>query len=254
VGEEGVVPDPFHFDTHADVYDRARPPYPDALWRRLAPLLGPGVRVVELGAGSGLATGPLLTTGAAVTAVEPGPALAARLRARHPSAVVLPVTAEAAQLPAAAFDLAAVATAVHWLDLDVVLPKLHTALVPGGHLAVWRNAFGDPQAAPTPFRRRVAQITARRDAVARPGPGELETARWARELSRTGHFSVLDVQEFRWTVELTGAQVHDLFTTFSTWSAAEAADAAAAVDELGGTVREHYLTPLILLRRNDLER
>ncbi|WP_432562126.1 class I SAM-dependent methyltransferase [Kineococcus sp. SYSU DK003] len=247
------MPDPFHFDVHAEVYDRARPPYPEALWRALAPLLGPGVRVLELGAGSGLATGPLLAAGAEVTAVEPGPALAARLRARHPAAVVLTTTAEAAPLPAAAFDLAAVATAVHWLDLDVVLPKLHTALVPGGHLAVWRNAFGDPQAAPTAFRRRVAQITARREEAARPGPGELDTGQWARQLSRTGHFTVRDVQEFRWSVELTGAQVRDLFTTFSNWSAAEAAEAAAAVDELGGTVREHYLTPLILLRRNGPE-
>ncbi len=72
------VPNPLHFDTHADVYDRARPPYPAVLWAELQDLglLQPGIRAIDLGAGSGLATGPLLEAGASVDAVEPGPALA----------------------------------------------------------------------------------------------------------------------------------------------------------------------------------
>ena len=59
------MPDPGHFDAHAEVYDRGRPPYPPALWERLTGtgLLVPGVRVVELGAGSGQATAPLLAAG-----------------------------------------------------------------------------------------------------------------------------------------------------------------------------------------------
>ncbi|MGI5220666.1 methyltransferase domain-containing protein [Nocardia sp. CA-290969] len=71
-------------------------------------------------------------------------------------------SAESVPLPTADFDLAVAATAVHWFDLDTVLPKLHRALVPGGHFAFWRNAFGDPTADPTPFRQPVAAITARR--------------------------------------------------------------------------------------------
>lgn len=132
------MPDPRHFDAHAEVYDRARPPYPAVLWTRLGALalLRPGIRVVELGAGTGQATGPMLRAGASVTAIEPGAALAERLRERWPTATVQLGTAESVPLPQAAFDLAVAATAVHWFDLKAVLPKLHHALVPGGHFAV----------------------------------------------------------------------------------------------------------------------
>src|SRR4051794_32615178 len=121
------MPDPGHFNTHAAVYERARPPYPAGLWARLTELglLGPGTRVLELGAGTGQATGPMLTRGASVTAIEPGVDLAARLRRNWPAATVQLATAESATLPPSAFDLAVAATAVHWFDLDVVLPKLH---------------------------------------------------------------------------------------------------------------------------------
>ncbi|NNH06538.1 class I SAM-dependent methyltransferase [Cellulomonas fimi] len=246
------MPDPGHFDALADVYDRARPPYPAALWDRLRTLgvLRPGARVVELGAGSGLATGPLVRAGATVTAVEPGPALARLLRARWPDVTVHEATAERVALPHASFDLAVAATSVHWLDLDVVLPKLHRALVPGGALAVWRHVFGDPQAPVTPFRQRVADVVARRGAVpARPGPGELDTTAWSARLAAGGWFRVVDVAHLRWTVVLDAEQVRDLFLTFSDWRPDEADAVAHAVRDLGGRVTEHYVTPLVVLAR-----
>lgn len=246
------APGPNHFNAHAAIYDRGRPPYPQVLWDRLGDLgvLSAGTRVVELGAGSGQATGPMRRVGATVTAVEPGPDLAALLRQRWPEVTVHVDTAESVALPDAAFDLAAIATAVHWFDLPAVLPKLHRTVVPGGHLAVWRTAFGNPAAPVTAFRERVGQITARRTpGPGRPRPGELDTASWARQLSASGHFITTHVEEFAWTVELTTAHVRDLFTTFSNWSAAEVEEAARAAEDLGGRVLEHYLTPLIVLRR-----
>lgn len=246
------MPDPLHFDRHSTVYERARPPYPDALWERLRELgvLGPGVRVLELGAGAGLATGPMLGAGALVTAVEPGPRLADRLRHLWPAATVLVGAAEHVPLPDGAFDVAVAATAVHWFDLDVVLPRLHRALVPGGRFAVWRHTFGDPAAALTPFRERVRTIAAHRvGEKPRPGPGELETDAWVRRLSDGGLFAAAHVEEFRWSVDLSAEQIHDLFTTFSDWSAAEVDEAAQAVRDLGGWVTEHYLTPLVVLDR-----
>jgi SAM-dependent methyltransferase len=240
-----------HFDRMAEVYERARPPYPDALWRRLGDLrlLEAGVRVVELGAGAGLATQALVDAGAWVTAIVPGRALAERLRARFREVDVVIARAEDAPLPDAAFDLAVAATSVHWLDLDVVLPMLHRALVRGGHLAVWRNAFGDPSV-PTPFRERIAAIVARRGGSAtRPGPGELDTGGWIRRLTAGGHFVATHTEQFRWSIELDAEQVRDLFSTFSDWSEAEVDAAAQASRELGGRVTEHYVTPLVVLER-----
>jgi SAM-dependent methyltransferase len=245
------VADPRHFDVHAAVYERGRPPYPAALWARLGELglLRPGTRVVELGAGTGQATGPMLQAGASVTAIEPGAELADRIGRAWPAATVLVATAESVPLPSAAFDLAVAATAVHWLDLGAVLPKLHRALVPGGHFVVWRTAFGDPSVALTPFRQRVAQVVSRRAGPPRPGPGELETDAWVSRLTASGHFVATHVEHFRWSVQLGTEQVRDLFTTFSDWDATEVAQAAQAVRDLGGRVTEHYVTPLIVLER-----
>ncbi|WP_285598778.1 class I SAM-dependent methyltransferase [Kineosporia sp. NBRC 101731] len=212
--------------------------------------LSPGTRVVELGAGSGLATRRLLAAGAQVTAVEPGPALAGLLRERCPDASLILGAAEETGLDEGAFDLAVIVTAVHWLDLGVVLPKLHAALVPGGHLAMWCNVFGDPSVPVMPFRERVAQVVERRPpGPPRPGPGELATAAWVDALEAGGFFERVLVEEFAWAITFDRAQVHDLFTTFSDWSADEADEVARAVDDLGGRVVVHYRTPLVVLRR-----
>jgi SAM-dependent methyltransferase len=243
--------DAMHFDRRAGVYEKYRPPYPDALWSRLRGLglLLPGRRALELGAGSGQATAALVGAGLSVTAVEPGPNLAARLRTRLPQVTVLAGTAEEVELPEAGFDLAVAATSVHWLNLGIVLPKLHRALVPDGSFAVWRTAFGDP-AVTTPFRERTGQIVGRRrGAPARPGPDELDTAGWVKELTAAGLFAETSTDTFAWSIELGAEQVHGLFSTFSNWSAAEVEEATQAVRDLGGHVIEHYLTPLIVLKR-----
>lgn len=241
--------DPLHFDRNAELYDRARPAYPDALWSRLEELgvLRPGERALDLGSGTGQAVGPLLRAGMRVTAVEPGPALAARLRAHFPEVGVIASTAEDAQLPRSAFALATAATSVHWFDLEVVLPKLNAALRPGGHFAVWRNAYGDPRAPVTLFRERVGEVVARRGGEIRRAPDELETAAWARELSAGGLFDVVHVEEFRWSIELDANGLRELFTTFSNWTTAEAVEIGQAATDLGGLVVEHYVSPLIVL-------
>jgi len=68
-------------------------------------------------------------------------------------------------------------------------------------------------------------------------------------LSSSAAFTVVHVDEFRWSIDLDADQIRDLFRTFSNWTDAEAEAAAQAARDLGGTVTEHYVTPLILLQR-----
>lgn len=195
---------PMHFDALADAYASARPPYPAELWERVrrTGLVAPGRRAVDLGAGTGEATGPLLAAGVDVVAVEPGTQLAAVLAARHPTAEVVVARAEDAELGRAAFDLAVAATSIHWMDLDALLPRLHRALVPAGRFLVWRHVFGDPAAEPTAFRDRVARIVARRSRPPRAGNPEAVRETAAR-LTASGLFAVEDIGEYRWSMSST---------------------------------------------------
>lgn len=244
-----------HFETYADTYATARPPYPTALWDRVRDLglLRPGHRALDLGAGSGQATGPLLAAGLDVTAIEPGPRLAAELHATFPSATVLTARAEdvdALDLPAGSFELAVAATSIHWLDLDIVLPTVRRLLTHDGRFLVWRNVFGDPTC-PTPFRNRVAAIVRGRGGPRRSGPDAQNPDAVAAAVTCGGLFTLEEAQRYRWSIQLTEHQVHRLFSTFSDWSAAEVDQAAAAVRDLGGRVVEHYQSWLLVLSPTD---
>jgi SAM-dependent methyltransferase len=93
------------FDEAAELYDRARPGYPAALFDDLAELtpLRPGSRVLEIGPGTGQATLPLAERGYQVVAVELGADLAAVARrklAGFPNVEVVTAAFEDWPLPA----------------------------------------------------------------------------------------------------------------------------------------------------------
>lgn len=237
--------DPTLFDRRAEAYERGRPPYPAELFERLRDLgiLQPGMSVLDIGAGSGEATGEFVDAGSTVTALEPGAELARRITAKWPQVTVLCERFEDAQLPSASFDAAVCATALHWLELDAALPRLHDALTRGGRLAAWWTVFGNP-AIQTPFRHQVAAITGRRPPSARTHPEAIDTEYWVRALSQGGYFTQVQTEHFAWSVDLTAGQIHNLFSTFTGWSDDEVDEASSFVDALGGVVTEHYVTVL----------
>jgi SAM-dependent methyltransferase len=132
------------FGGAAEVYDRVRPCYPaEAIaWFGLAP----GQTVVDLAAGTGKLTVPLLATGARVIAVEPSEGMLAILRRAAPDATAHGGTAEAIPLADGAADAVLVAQAFHWFANDAALAEIHRVLRPGGRLGlVWnRRIFSDP--------------------------------------------------------------------------------------------------------------
>ena len=240
-----------HFERMAAEYATARPPYPSGLYAALKAegVIGPATRVLEIGAGTGLATRELVRSGSSVVAVEPGPDLARLLVQNVPGASVLVTTLEDAELPVGSFDSAVAATSMHWVDLTIALPKLHAALRPSGRLAVWRHRFGD-EGFDTAFRGRVEQIVA-----ARAGPGSgLELRADDRptieELIAGGWFQPVRSEQWRWSIDMDADKVRRLFRTFSDWDDAEVAAAARAVDDLGGVVTEHYQSVLHILRKS----
>ncbi|MER5517355.1 class I SAM-dependent methyltransferase [Streptomyces sp. NPDC002763] len=129
------------FDQDAERYQRARPGYPPSLIEELSRVTGagPGARVLEIAPGTGQLTVDLARSGCAITAVELGPSLAAVARrqlAAFPAVDVVTADFERWELPPEPFDAVVCATAFHWIDPAVRVPRAARALRPGGLLAV----------------------------------------------------------------------------------------------------------------------
>ena len=243
------VRDGQHFESVSSVYGTARPAYPGVLYDTLQQqrVIGPGRKVLEVGAGSGEATVEILHRGSAVVAVEPGPELAAQLRHACPDLRIISSSIEEAELSEGRFDSVVAATALHWVDLRTMLPKFAMALRPQGLLAVWRTVYGDPRVH-TPFRAAVAQVVHTRGE--RPSARDpLDPRPTMDDLEAGGSFHRVHTWQWPWQIDLSPAQLRALFTTFSDWTNPEDLDKIhAAARAQPGPVTEHYVTILHLLR------
>ncbi len=133
------------FGAAAGQYAQHRPGYanPAIRWC-LAPVSGAQpVRVVDLGAGTGILTGALAQLGADVIAVEPDPAMLAELRRQLPGVRAAEGSAEALPLPDRSVDAVLCGQAMHWFDMDRALPEIARVLRPGGVLAGLWNVDDD---------------------------------------------------------------------------------------------------------------
>jgi SAM-dependent methyltransferase len=119
----------------APLYDAHRPRYPDRL---IDDLLASGARqVLDVGAGTGIASHQLAERGADVLAVEPDARMAALARLKG-----IPVelaTFEQWEPAGRRFDLVVFAASFHWVDPAVALPKVRGLLRDGGRLALLWN-------------------------------------------------------------------------------------------------------------------
>jgi SAM-dependent methyltransferase len=128
------------FEEVPELYDRARPSYPDELFDDLVELarLGPDARILELGPGTGKATLPLAERGFEIVGVELGEGLAAVARrnlAPFPNVEIVTERFETWDADAS-FDAVVAFTAFHWIDPDVKYAKSARLLRDGGSLAV----------------------------------------------------------------------------------------------------------------------
>ncbi|MFJ3970993.1 class I SAM-dependent methyltransferase [Streptomyces parvus] len=211
------------FDGDAELYDRARPGYPAELYDDLADLAGavPGSRVLEIGCGTGQATVPLAGRGCRITAVEAGPRMAAIARrnlAKSPAAEVVTAEFEGWPLPAELYDVVLAATAFHWIDPAVRVPRAAEALRPGGALAVVRiqHVMGGTEE----FFVEVQRCYERFDPATPPGlrppaAGEVDNSDHAEEVARSGRFGRTVFRRYERDLTYTTAEYLDVLRTYS---------------------------------------
>jgi len=130
------------FDTVAANYAAGRPDYPAALYDTLAETLGRslvGADVVDLGAGTGIASRQLAGRGAVVTAIELSGPMLAELAATSPGVRPLRGSATALPLRDGCADLVTSAQSWHWMDPALAIPEFIRVLRHGGVFAAWWN-------------------------------------------------------------------------------------------------------------------
>jgi SAM-dependent methyltransferase len=247
------------FNQAAELYDRARPGYPPALFDDLAELagIGPGSRVLEIGPGTGQATVPLAERGCRVVAVELGADLAAVARrnlARYRRVEVVTAAFETWPLPAEPFDMVLSATAFHWIDPAVRVTKSADALRPGGVLATIAThhvAGGDAA-----FFNQAQACYERWDPETPPGgarlPAAAEVPSSSEELDRSHRFGPAMFRRYEWERPYTTAGYLDLLLTYSGHRDLDPASRAGLLDCIarlidtgyGGRITKRYLTEL----------
>ena len=123
------------FGAAARLYDARRPGYPNQL---IADLLSRGAqRVLDVGAGTGIASRQLLDNGADVLAVEPDPRMAEIAKEKGISVEM--GTFENWDPANRNFDLVVFGQSFHWVNPSVALPKIHALLSTDGQLALMWN-------------------------------------------------------------------------------------------------------------------
>ena len=253
----------FVFDQVADLYDRARPRYPEPLFDDVLALsgVGTGARILEIGCGTGQASEPFARRGHRLLCLEPGAAMAERVRARlagYPSVAVAQCTFEDWPLEPEAFDLVISAQAFHWVAPDVRFAKSASALRPGGWLAVFGNAVPTER---SPLRDAL-DAAYLRHAPALFGPPE---SRWYSEqdafvklVADSRRFAPATAQSYPWSQVYSADEYLDLMRTHSNHRLLPEAQREAllaaireAIERNGGRAEVRYEAHLYLARRAD---
>ena len=146
------------FGAVAASYEASRPTYPDALFDAMEELTDRplrGARVLDVGAGTGIASRLLRARGAEIVAVEPTPGMAAQLRLTTPDLPLVRGDGNALPFADASADLVTYAQAFHWTTPEKSIPEARRVLRRGGALALFWNVKDRSQGWPQAQEQRM---------------------------------------------------------------------------------------------------
>ncbi|MFF8958069.1 class I SAM-dependent methyltransferase [Streptomyces sp. NPDC014894] len=256
------------FGEVAEAYDAARPGYADALVTEVLDHAALGDRAaVEIGAGTGKATIPFAARGVPLLCVEPDPRMAEVLRrntAGHPNVRVEVRGFEEWRPGPRRYGLLYAATCWHWMARDRRWDLVHTALEPGGTVALFWNPHAVVDSG---LHAELAEID-RRHGVVAPPHGQLASALgdepagsgpgddWPEaECRRDGRFTDLRSIRFRRPARYDTARYLSYLASVSAYRILPEdrreralADTGRLLDAHGGGIDMHHMSDLFLAR------
>jgi SAM-dependent methyltransferase len=251
------------FDQYAELYDKARPDYPETIFDDLFAIggLASDAAVLELGCGTGQATRHFARRGCRVVCIELGENLATVARRNlepFPRVEVITAAFESWEPRESVFDVVFASSSWHWLDPDVRYNKAARVLKPGGVLAIVDNGHAFPDG----FDPFFTEIQKCYEAIGEPHlewpppRPDLEPDR-REEIERSGLFEIVGVKRHVWPVDYTADTYVDMLNTYSghiAWDQSKRDKLYADVRRLIAQrpdvrIRKHYLSILHVCRR-----
>ena len=241
----------------AEEYDRSRPGYPAAVGADIAFLanLGTGSSILEVGCGTGHATALFAPRGYQITALEPGPALAACTRKRFAglsNVELIETTFEAWDAGARRFDLVLGASSLHLVAAEHRFTKPAALLRPGGAIAAMWN---DREPGDSELHRKIREAH-KVHAPSLEFPNDLLGIPVEDHLDASGLYQSVYMCRYRWSFACSAEAYLSFLDTYSTYRMLPALEHAALfgalrriIDGAGGTVEQGFTTRLWVARR-----
>ncbi len=247
------------FNRMAEYYDRYRPGYPEAIIRAVRDRIGfrPGIRILEIGAGSGKATAQFAPFGWEMLCLEPGEHLAAKGQRQFSGQNITFAAARLEDYPLMDnyFDAIISAQAFHWIEKPLGFRLCAAALQQGGWLMPFWNiellGESDEDLALLSILEQYGAFTATMKECDYSG----RTACISAEIAASGWFTRPEVIQERWSKRFTAEEYFGYVMTGSVFARSpeeQKKTCFAALKKLEakhGEIRRQFVCELYVARK-----
>lgn len=252
------------FGQVAELYEQARPSYPDALVDDVIAYAGllDDDAIVEVGAGTGKATRLFAARGYRVVALEPSAEMAevaGRLLGSYPAIQIVETDFESWEAAPVPFGLLISAQAWHWTDPKTRYANARRVLRPGGALAAfWNENHWEPSQLRTELDQAYEEAFPDREfpsPMRAAGDRSGALAEWSAEISGADGFDDAEVRDYPWLCRYTADEYVRLISTHSDHVILDRPTrdrlldrVSAAIKRHGGAFEVRYVSRLFLAR------